>query len=86
MRLYNYMIFCILRSGGDAGVIPFLDSGLQWVVGIPLAFACVHLFGIKNIALVLLITQTEQLIRFLLGMRRVKQYRWVNDLTKTVAA
>ena len=86
MRLYNYMIFCVLRSGGDASVIPFLDSGLQWAVGIPLAFASVHLFGLKNIALVLLITQAEQLIRFVLGMRRVKQYRWVNDLTKTVAA
>ena len=85
LRLYNYMIFCILRSGGDSAVIPLLDSGLEWLVGIPLAFLSVKVFGITSIALVLLITQAEQLVRFIFGIRRVKKYRWVNDLTETVS-
>ena len=85
MRLYNFMIFCILRSGGDAKVIQFLDSGLEWLVGLPCAFLCVGVLGMQNIALVLLITQLEQLVRLVLGMRRVYSYRWANDLTQLVA-
>jgi hypothetical protein len=83
MRLYNFMIFCVLRSGGDAKIIQFLDSGLEWSVGLPSAFISVWL-GITNIAVVLLITQVEQLVRLVLGMRRVKTYKWAKDLTKTV--
>ncbi len=85
MRLYNFMIFCVLRSGGDAKIIQFLDSGLEWAVGLPLAFLSVH-FGIGNIALVLLITQAEQLVRLILGMKRIKTYKWAKDLTKTIAS
>lgn len=85
MRLYNFMIFCILRSGGDAKVIQFLDSGIEWLVGLPCAFLCVSALGMDNIALVLLVTQLEQLVRLVLGMRRVKSYRWANDLTQLVA-
>ena len=86
MRLYNFMIFCILRSGGDAKIIQFLDSGLEWLVGLPCAFLCVKVFNMKSIALVLLITQLEQLVRFVFGMRRVRSNKWANDLTKLVTA
>ena len=86
MRLYNFMIFCILRSGGDARVIQFLDSGMEWLVGLPCAFICVLVFRMDNIALVLLITQLEQLVRLVLGMKRVRSYKWANDLTKLVSA
>ena len=86
MRLYNFMIFCILRSGGDAKIIQFLDSGLEWLVGLPCAFLCVKFFNMKSIALVLLITQLEQLVRFVFGMRRVRSNKWANDLTKLVTA
>lgn len=84
MRLYNFQIFSILRSGGDAKVLPFLDSGLQWLIGVPCAFLCVKAFGMTSIATVLLLTQSEQLVRLILGMRRVKTYKWAKDLTKLV--
>ena len=83
--LTNPAALCILRSGGDAKVIQFLDSGLEWLVGLPCAFLCVSVLGLQNIALVLLITQLEQLVRLILGMRRVRSYRWTNDLTQLVA-
>ena len=86
MRLYNFPIFSILRSGGDAKVLQFLDSGLQWLIGLPCAFLCVSVLHMQNIALVLLITQLEQLVRLVLGMRRVKTYKWARDLTKLVSA
>ena len=85
MRLYNFQIFSILRSGGDAKILPFLDSGLEWLVGLPCAFLCVTVLHMEDIALVLLITQLEQFVRLVLGMRRVKTYKWAKDLTKLVA-
>ena len=84
MRLYNFMIFCILRSGGDSRVIQFLDSGIEWLVGVTSAYFCVLVLKMDNIALVLLVTQLEQLVRLILGMKRVRSYRWANDLTKLV--
>ncbi|MBQ6223399.1 MAG: MATE family efflux transporter [Solobacterium sp.] len=84
LRMFNFMIFCILRSGGDAKIIQFLDAGLEWMVGLTSAFACVNLFHMKNIALVLLVTQLEQLVRMILGMHRVRQNIWAEDLTKLV--
>jgi putative MATE family efflux protein len=85
MRLYNFMIFCILRAGGDSRVIALLDSGLEWLVGLPCAFFCVHVLHMESIALVLLITQLEQLVRLIFGMKRIRSYRWARDLTKLVA-
>lgn len=85
MRLYNFMIFCILRAGGDAKIIQLLDSGLEWAVGVPLAFLCVDAWGMTDIALVLLVTQIEQLVRLILGMKRVRTYKWAVDLTKVTA-
>ena len=46
------------------------NAGILWIV----------------IALVLLITQLEQLVRFVFGMRRVRSNKWANDLTKLVSA
>ncbi len=84
MRLFNFVIFCILRSGGDSAVIQFLDSGIEWAVGLPVTFACVDLFHMQGIAAVLLIAQSEQLVRLVLGMKRVNSERWARDLTKLV--
>ncbi len=84
MRLFNFMIFSILRSGGDSKIITLLDCGIMWVIGIPLAFVSVNIFGIQNIAIVLLIVQAEQLIRMLIGLKRVGSGLWANNLNVSV--
>ncbi len=84
MRLFNFMIFSILRSGGDSKIISVLDCGIMWIVGIPLAFISVNFIGITNIALVLLIVQAEQLTRMVIGLKRVNSGLWANDLNKMI--
>lgn len=84
MRLFNFIIFSILRSGGDTKIIQFLDSGLLYIVGLTLAFGCVNILHIDDIVLVLLITQLEQLVRIIFGLRRVATNIWAKDLTTTV--
>ena len=85
MRLFNFIIFSILRSGGDTKIIQFLDSGLLYLVGLTLAFGCVNILHMQDIVLVLLITQLEQLVRLVFGLKRVAKNIWAKDLTTTVA-
>lgn len=85
MRLYNFMIFSILRSGGDSKYISLLDSGIMWTIGIPLAFICVNVLHIEHIALVFAIVQLEQLVRMILGMKRFYKGIWAKDLTENYA-
>ncbi len=85
MRLINFMVFSILRAGGDAKVIQFLDSGIMYFVGLPIAFGSVYLLGIEHIAIVLLLAQIEQLVRMILGLKRLSKGYWAKDLTKLVS-
>lgn len=80
-RLFNFTIFSILRSGGDSRIISFLDAGIMYLIAIPLSFTSVYLFHIENVALVYLITQSEQVVRFILGIKRIHSGIWAKDLT-----
>ncbi|MEG0176828.1 MATE family efflux transporter [Anaerorhabdus sp.] len=84
MRLFNFIIFSILRAGGESKVIQVLDSGILWVIGLPSAFICVNLLGMSSIVWVLLITQIEQLVRLFFGMICVRQENWARDITVLV--
>lgn len=84
MRLFNFVIFSTLRAGGDAKIIQFLDSGIMYSVGLTCTYGCVYLLKMKSLVLVLLIAQTEQLVRMVLGLIRLKQGYWAKDLTVLV--
>ncbi len=81
LRMFNYLMFSTLRAGGDAKIMNFLDAGIMYLVGIPLAFISIYV-GIEDIVLVLLICQIEQLVRFVFTMHRYKRNIWAKDLTK----
>lgn len=84
LRLFNTLVFASMRAGGESKVLMVLDSGITWVVGIPLAFLCVSVFQIQEIAIVFIIVQIEALVRVIIGMRLFKQGNWANNLTKLV--
>ncbi len=77
------MIFCTLKAGGDSRIYNLLDSGIMYVVGLPIAYAAVY-FGLKNIVLVVLLCQIEQVVRLILCLRRYNSYKWAINLTETV--
>lgn len=78
-RFMNFTIFSILRSGGDSRIISFLDAGIMFLVAIPLAFLGASY--IQNVALVFLLSQSEQIVRFVLGMKRILSKKWAENLT-----
>ena len=85
MRMFNFLMFSTLKAGGDAKILNFLDSGIMYLVGIPIAFISVSVLHINNIVWVLLLTQIEQFVRFILTYRRYKSDIWAKDLTKSIA-
>lgn len=84
IRTYTYSMFCTLKAGGDSKMFNLLDSGIMYTVGIPIAFGLVYL-GIDDIVLLVLLCQIEQVVRFILTLKRYNSYKWVNDLTKITA-
>ena len=85
MRLFNVVVFASMRAGGDTKYMVFLDSGIMWLVGIPLSYFLVLGCGLKNIAVVFLLVQIEQLVRIIIGLYRHKSGVWAQNLTKEVA-
>lgn len=81
LRLFNVIIFASLRAGGDSKFLAFLDSGIMWLVGLPMAFVLVSVLHIQSIALVFLLVQVEQLVRVVVGLKRYFAGHWIRNLT-----
>jgi Na+-driven multidrug efflux pump len=83
LRVFTYVMFCTLKAGGDSRIYNLLDSGIMYAVGIPIAFGGVYL-GIENIVVLVLLCQIEQVVRFVLTLKRYNSYKWANNLTRLV--
>ncbi len=84
-RMFNVMIFSSLRAGGDAKFLTFVDAGILWLVGLPLAYLLVYGLKMDNLPIILLIVQVEQLVRLIIGSIRVKRGIWLKNLTHELA-
>jgi Na+-driven multidrug efflux pump len=80
-RLFNIIFMGTLRAGGDTLFLAFLDCGIVWLVGVPLAFAGVCLFGITSLPALYALIQTEQVVRLVIGFLRYRQGKWCRNLT-----
>ena len=84
LRMFNVLVFSALRAGGDSKFLAFLDAGILWLVGLPMAFFLVEGLHFTSIALVFLLIQVEQVVRMTVGLRRYFKGTWLVDLTKEV--
>lgn len=84
LRLFNAVIFGFLRAGGDTKYLAFLDSGILYLVGIPLAFFCVGVLHL-NVVMTVVIVQLEQAVRIYLAYRRYKAGYWISNITGDIA-
>ena len=80
-RLFNVIFMSTIRAGGDSYFLMFLDCGVVWLVGVPLAFLSVKVFGVTTITALYAIIQAEQLVRMLVGIWRYRQGKWCRNLT-----
>lgn len=84
LRTFTYLMFSTLKAGGDAKILNLYDAGFMYMIGLPLAFGCVFI-GIKNIGILIMICQIEQLVRVLFCLKRYNSHIWARNLTKLVS-
>lgn len=80
-RMFNVIIMSSLRAGGDSLFLMFLDGGVMWCVGLPLAYLSILVFHVSSFSLLFVIIQVEQLARLMIGLVRYKQGKWLKNLT-----
>jgi len=86
LRASNMVIVVgTLRSGGDTVYSLVLDGFVIWLVGVPLAAlgAFVLMLPIQWVYLLVL---SEELTKFVMGLKRYLSGKWINNLTNAVEA
>ncbi len=74
------MIVGILRSGGDTKFALVIEVVSLWLIGVPLAFILSY-FTQLPLYIIIALVNIEEITKFLLGYRRSRSGRWINNLT-----
>lgn len=81
LRAFNTLIIIgVLRSGGDTKYSLFLELGCMWLVSLPLTF----IFAVKGapIYLLVLLTYSEEIVKFVFGVPRALSKKWAANIVK----
>lgn len=86
LRVFIMIMFSAFRAGGDSRYVMFLDSGVVWCVGIPIALLISKVLHVQDVAIFYLILQIEGLARIIIGMPHYTRRAWLKNLTDEVVA
>ena len=82
LRNFNSVnIVGVLRGGGDVRTATLIDISPLWVCAIPYALLCGAVLR-TSVFWVYLAFVVEQVVKFFLGVWRLRSGRWVKDLTR----
>ncbi|MFA7101482.1 MAG: MATE family efflux transporter, partial [Bacilli bacterium] len=84
LRVFIVLMYAAFRAGGDSKYVMFLDSGIVWMVGIPVALIASKLLNITDVGIFFLILQIEGLARIIIGMPHYQKRTWLKNLTEEV--
>lgn len=73
----------ILSSGGDSKFILVMESSTTWLFGVPSGFLAAFLLGLP-VYWVYIILSCEEIIRFIIGLRRVNSRKWIKNLVNDI--
>lgn len=80
IRSSNFILLIgVLRSGGDTRFAFFIDAGVIWAVGVPLAFVGAFVFK-WPIHGVYMLVMVEEALKLGLGLWRFRSHKWINRL------
>ena len=80
-KMLEYMMICgILRAGGDTVFCLFMDSGLNMLMQVPLAFISVLVFHLP-LHWAMVVANTSELIKVVLCYWRYYSKKWMNVVT-----
>ena len=83
LKTFNtFIIIGVLRSGGDTKYALFLEMGCMWFVSLPLTFIAAY----KGVPIYILValTYTEEVAKFIFGVPRALSKKWANNIVKDV--
>lgn len=81
-RVVNLTTFVgALRSGGDVKFAYLVDIGSLWGIGIPLAAIAAFVFHLP-VYLVYLLTQADEMAKFVISQMHFSRRKWVHNLVK----
>lgn len=84
LRIFNMiMIVGILRSGGDTRFSLIMDAFGTWLIAVPMAILGGLVLRL-SIELVYIMIATEEIFKFVLGIRRFVTRKWINNLAKHI--
>jgi putative MATE family efflux protein len=84
IRAFNaVMVVGVLRSGGDTRFSFYLDGLIIWFLGVPMAFFSAFVLRLP-VWWVYCFIMSEEILKWILGLRRYFSRRWINDLAQTV--
>jgi Na+-driven multidrug efflux pump len=82
LKMFINVLFAIFRAGGRSRFVMFMDSGIMWLVGLPIAFIGYRYLGITNIAILFLVMQIESVIRIVVGLKEYFTYSWEKNIIR----
>ncbi|WP_455538945.1 MATE family efflux transporter [Terrisporobacter sp.] len=83
LKTFNtFIIIGVLRSGGDTKYALFLEMGCMWFVSLPLTFFAAY----KGVPIYILValTYTEEIVKFVFGVPRALSKKWAKNLVKDI--
>ena len=83
LKTFNtFMVIGVLRSGGDTKYALLLEMGCMWLISLPLTFFATH----KGVPIYILValTYTEELAKFIFVVPRALSKKWANNIVKNV--
>ena len=81
LKTFNtFIIIGVLRSGGDTKYALILEMGCMWLVSLPLTFWGAY----KGVPIYILValTYTEEVAKFIFGVPRALSKKWANNIVK----
>ena len=79
LRAFSSSILFILRAGGDMFFAAIIDSGLAWMIGLPLTYLAIWMLDVDVVQLKI-ITLIETVIKVGVAMFRFRTYKWIRKV------
>ncbi len=80
-RAFNMLLIVgICRSGGDTIFASLIDNGWMWIFALPLGYAASFIWGLSAWQ-ILLCLETEQILKTVCGVWRIKSGKWLHKVT-----
>jgi Na+-driven multidrug efflux pump len=84
LRASNLLLLIgVFRSGGDTRYAFFLDAGIIWIVGVPMAYIGAFVLHLPVYGVYLMV-MAEEVVRSSLCFPRFFSRKWIHNLAQTM--